>query len=201
MKIRMVPLQPFRCRFRRLGKPLEPSRRALVRRQRRKSSVHPLHCFQERRQSFLIEHHLSLPHCHTLSNCPAVFSNSSWACCFWKFASRYNIHFSFSSSRALSTSRRFSFPSANCACSTATFCCASCNSSRATSFAASLSRTRRVRCLTSAVTSVLLLVTLTLAASRLICASPTAAFVCALNSGTCTPIPALNLFRCNVLYS
>src|SRR5256885_12235902 len=35
----------------------------------------------------------SLPHCHTLSNCPAVFSNSSCACCFWKFASRYAIHF------------------------------------------------------------------------------------------------------------
>src|SRR5438034_937397 len=42
-------------------------------------------------------------------------------------------------------SRRFSFPSPNCACRTATFCCASCNSRRATSFAASISRTRLVR--------------------------------------------------------
>src|SRR2546422_6286388 len=26
--------------------------------------------------------HKSFPYCHTLSNCPAVFSNSSCACCF-----------------------------------------------------------------------------------------------------------------------
>src|SRR6266446_4735408 len=195
MKIRIVVPQPFDRRVKRLRKPLGSSRRTLVCWQCRKSSVHPLDCFQKRRQSFLIDHHQSLLHCHTLSNCPAVFSNSSCACCFWKFASRYVIHFSFSSSLAFSTSRRFSLPSANCACSTATFCCASCNSRRATSFAASFSRTRRVFCLTSAVNSVFLFVRLTLAASRFICAIPTAAFVCALKIGTCMSIPALKLFR------
>src|SRR5882762_15084 len=198
MKIRIVVPQPFDRRVKRLRKPLGSSRRTLVCWQCRKSSVHPLDCFQKRRQSFLIDHHQSLLHCHTLSNCPAIFSNSSCACCFWKFASRYAIHFSFSSSLAFSTSRRFSLPSANCACSTATFCCASCNSSRATSFAAFISRTRRVFCLTSALTSDLLFVRLALAASRFTCASPMSDFRRALKIGTRTSTPALKLLRWNV---
>src|SRR2546421_2803536 len=197
MKIRVVVLQPLRRRLKYFCKTRHFRRFILKRRQFCEALVELTRNLGEHAQTLAIEHPESptLFHCHTLSNCPAVFSNSSCACCFWKFASRYAIHFSFSSSLAFSTSRRFSFPSANCACSTATFCCASCNSSRATSFAASLSRTRRVFCLTSAVNSVFLFVRLTLAASRFISAIPTAAFVCALKIGMCTSIPALKLFR------
>src|SRR5260370_16110442 len=168
MKIRIVILQPLCRRVERLRKPLDPWRLTLVHWQFGIAGVQPFDGFPKCWQSFLIEHYQSPvttpSHCHTLSNCPAVFSNSSCDCCFWKFASRYAIHFSFSSSLAFSTSRTFHFPSAICACCTATFCCASCNSSRATSFAASLSRTLRVFCLTSPLNSVFLSTRLTLPA-------------------------------------
>src|SRR5580704_16186543 len=200
MKVRKVILQPLRRGLQHIGKPPDSRRVALVLRQLGKSGIQSLQRLHQSTQALLVKHHQSptwsamwsarvtshqsLPYCHTLSNCPAVLNKSSCACCFWKFASRYAIHFSFSSSRAFSTSRKFSFPSVNCACSTVTFCCASCNSNRATSFPASRSRTRLVFCRTSAVTSIFLLARLAFDASRCTCASPMAAFVCALKSGT-----------------
>src|SRR5438552_17600612 len=144
MKIRVVVLQPLRRRLKYFCRTRQFRRLILKRRQFCEALVELTRNLGEHAQTLAIEHPESatLFRCHAVANCPAVFSNSSCACCFWKFASRYAIHVSFSSSLAFSTSRRFGFPSANCACSTATFCCASCNSTRATSFAASLSLTR-----------------------------------------------------------
>ena len=91
------------------------------------------------------------------------------------------------------------FPLGELLCSTPIFCCASCSSSRATSFAASRSRKCRVFCRTSALTCVFLLANVACDVSRLICASPIASLVLALNSGTCTCTPALKLLLWNFL--
>src|SRR5712691_2653351 len=59
MKIRIVISQPLYRRVESFRKPLDPRRRALVRRQFRKCRVQPLHSFEKGRQSLLIEHHQS----------------------------------------------------------------------------------------------------------------------------------------------
>src|ERR1051326_2186492 len=128
---------------------------------------------------------LSARYCKTLSICPAVFNKSSCACCRWNVASSSAIHFSFSSRRAFSTTCKPTFPSSNRACSCAKSCWTSCNSRRATSLPASVSRTCRVIRRTSALTWPCLLDKAALAASRFDCASATFALMLGLKIGTC----------------